>query len=89
MLICSNTFTCTVTKRNKELNCNTMLIFCKLCPEQYVESAANIKIRFRIYIHKRDTRTKKDLCGIAQNFSNKYCDQHDPNKYLAVNIRGY
>ena len=44
--------------------------------------AITFKSRFRI--HKSDIKAKKDRCGTARHFNNKYFDSSDPFVYLRV-----
>ena len=66
-------------------SCNVInLIICSNCREQYVGSAVNFKLRFRIY--KSDIKTNKDRCGTARHFNNECCSPDNKQTYLKVQI---
>ena len=58
------------------------LISCTNCNEQYVGSAIDFKKRSSI--HKSDINTKKDRCGVARHFTNKYRDLQNPHAFLKI-----
>ena len=67
-MVFDNTFVCSATGKKYyvkgDLHCESRniiyLISCTNCWEQYVGSAVNFKVRFRI--HKSDIKTKKERC---------------------------
>ena len=82
-LITDNTFNCKVTGRfynvRGKLSCNSSnviyLISCKNCEDQYIGSAIDFNVRFRI--HRSDKKPKKDRCGSARHFNTKPTRQQD------------
>ena len=58
------------------------LISCTNCKEQYIASAIDFEKRFRI--HKSDINTKKDRCGVARHFTNKFRDPQNPHAFLKI-----
>ena len=91
-LLTDNKFKCKVTGRfynvRGNLSCNSSnviyLISCKNCEDQYIGSAIDFKVRFRI--HKSDLKTKKDRCGTARHFNTKCSDVQNPHKFLQVQL---
>ena len=90
-LVSDTTLKCKVTGRvfnvRGKLACNSpnvYLISCSSCDDQYVGSALDFKIRFRI--HKSDIKTKKDMCGTARHFNTKCIDISNPHKFLKIQI---
>ena len=79
-LLTDNKFKCKVTGRfynvRGNLSCNSSNVIClsscKNCEDQYIESAADFKVRFRI--HKSDIKTTK--CSDVQN----------PHRFLQVQL---
>ena len=66
-------------------SCNFIyLITCSNCREQYVGSAINFKLRFKI--HKSDNKTNKDCCVTTRYFNKKYCSPNNKNPYFKVQI---
>ena len=57
-------------------------ISCTNCNAQYVDSAVDFKKASRK--HKSDGTTKKNRCGIARSFTNKYQDPHNPHAFLKI-----
>ena len=70
------------------MNCESTnvvyLITCMKCLEQYVGSAIKFKSRFRI--HRSDIKTKKNCCGTARHFNDKWCNSSNPFVYLHVQL---
>ena len=91
-LVSDTKFKCKVTGRvynfRGKLTCNfpnvVYLISFSNCYDQYVGSALNVKIRYRI--HTSDIKTKKDRCGTARHFNTKYTDSSNPHTFLKVQI---
>ena len=54
----------------------------------YIQYSQYVSISFkqRFRIHKSDTKTNKDHCGIARHFNNKCCRPNKKNAYLKVQI---
>ena len=88
-MITGSKFKCTVIGKTYfikgNLSCDSCnfiyLITCANCSEQYVGSAINFKLRFRIHI-----KTNKDRCGRAWNFNNKCCSPNNEHAYLKIQI---
>ena len=88
-LIADSTFRWTVTGKTYFIKGNMSCDSCNViywitfssCREQYVGSAISFKQRFRI--HKSDTKSNKDRCGIARHF-NKCCSPNNKHAYLKV-----
>ena len=91
-LICSNYFTCSATNRRYyargvlHCNCNNVIYFitCKNCLEQYVGSATDFKIRFRI--HESNIKTNKNRCGTAKHFNGMCKNNSNIFHFLSVQI---
>ena len=89
---CSNYFTCSDTNRRYysrgvlHCTCNNViyLITCENCLQQYVGSATNFKIRFRIY--KSDIKTNKNRCGMAKHFNVMCKNDNNIFQFLFVQI---
>ena len=60
------------------------LITCENCLQQYVGSATNLKIRFKI--HKSDIKTNKDRCGTAKHFNGMCKNDNNIFQFLSVQI---
>ena len=60
------------------------LITCKNCLEQYVGSATDFNICFRI--HKSDIKTNKDRCGTAKHFNGMCKNDNNIFQLLSVQI---
>ena len=91
-LITDNNFKCKVTGRfcnvRGNLSCNSnnaiYSISCKNCEDQYIGSAIDFKVRFRI--HKTDIKSKKDWCSTARHFNTKWSDVQNPHRFLKVQL---
>ena len=93
--ICSNylvfddNFVCTATckkyKIRGQLSCNSInviyFITCSACNDQHVGSSVKFKEHFRV--HKSDSTTGKDRCGVAKHFISK-CQEVDKLANLKV-----
>ena len=70
------------------LSCNSpnvsYLISYKNYGDQHVGSTTDFKARSKI--QKSGIKTKKDGCGTATHFNNKYCDRNNPNIFLQVQL---
>ena len=90
-LITNNKFKCEVTCRlcnvRGELSCNSSnviyLIPFKNCEGQYIGSAIDFNVRFRI--HRSDIKPKKDRCGTARHFNTKCSNV--PNSYRLLQVQ--
>ena len=47
-------------------------------------TVTDFKARFRM--HKSDIKTKKDRCGTARYFNNKFFDSSNPHIFLQVQL---
>ena len=91
-LLTDNKFKCKDTGRfynvRGNLSCNSSnviyLISCKNCADQYIGSAIDFKVRFRI--HKSDRKTKKDRCGTTMHFNTKCSDVQNPHRFLQIQL---
>ena len=89
-LISDNSFTCKINNKkyyiNNDLDHNCMNVIysisCTNCNKQYEGSAKDFKKRFRIY--KSDINTKKDRCGLARHFNNKFRDPQNRHAFLKI-----
>ena len=91
-LLTDNKFKCKATGRfynvRGNLSCNRSniiyLISCKNCEDQYIGSAIDFKVRFRI--HKSGINTKKDRCDTGKHFNTKCSDVQNPHRFLQVQL---
>ena len=81
-LVVSPDFTCFATKWKYSIK--GILISCKCCGKQYVESVTGLKERLRI--HKSDINTDKVRCSVASHFFNVCRSSASKFKYLQVQL---
>ena len=71
-----------------DLSCNSKnviyLITCDKCKDEYIGSAEDFKLRFRV--HKSDIKTKKERCGTSRHFNEKCLCSTSPFGYVKVQI---
>ena len=91
-LVAQRKFTSKVTGKTYfikgDLSCNSKnviyLITCDKCKDEYIGSAKDFKLRFRV--HKSDIKTKKERCGTSRHFNEKCLCSTSPFGYVKVQI---